>query len=100
MNGERETNMGVLERHAQSVALAVAVATILYSASFVVKVSEDSAIMRTQLLQLTQDVARLTGLMQIVQQNTVTREEFREQDRRIREMENRIPGLIESMRSK
>jgi len=77
----------ILEQHAQSVLLAVITAAVLFSGSFVVQVREDSVRIATQLTLLTGEVAALRAQLAVLQSNYIGRDDFRDHEGRIRELE-------------
>ncbi len=79
----------VLEQHAQSVALAVFTAAVLYSGSFVVQAREDSVRLTSQMASLTAEVAAMRAQMVVLQGNYVSREDYRDHESRLRHLENR-----------
>lgn len=79
----------VLEQHAQSVALAVITAAVLYSGSFVVQAREDSVLLTSQMASLTAEVAAMRAQMVVLQGNYVSREDYRDHEARLRHLENR-----------
>lgn len=86
--GEAERpKRSVFEQHAQSVALAVITAAVLYSGSFVVKAREDAVLLAAQMSALTTEVAAMRAQIVVMQGNYVGREDFRDHESRIRQLE-------------
>lgn len=82
----------LLEKHAQSVLLAVITAALLYSGSFVLQAREDAVRTAAQLTALTGEVAALRAqlaAMQAAYGAFVGREDFRDHEDRLRSLEGR-----------
>lgn len=79
----------LLEQHAQSVLLAVITAALIYSGSFVLQAREDSVRTAAQLAALTSEVAALRVALTGMQGNYTNREDYRDHEVRIRQLESR-----------
>lgn len=79
----------LLEQHAQSVLLAVITAALIYSGSFVLQAREDSVRTAAQLATLTSEVAALRVALTGMQSNYTNREDYRDHEVRIRQLESR-----------
>lgn len=77
----------VLEQHAQSVLLAVITAAVLFSGGFVMQVREDSVRISTQLALLTAEMTALRAQLAVMQSNYIGRDDFRDHEARIRQLE-------------
>lgn len=90
MNDHREPpapKRSLIEQHAQSVLLAVITAAVLYSGSFVVKAREDAVLLAAQMSSLTTEVAAMRAQIVVMQGNYVLRDDFRDHENRIRQLE-------------
>lgn len=85
----RPARRNLLEQHAQSVLLAVITAALIYSGSFVLQAREDSVRTAAQLATLTSEVAALRVTLSGMQSNYVGREDFRDHEVRLRQLETR-----------
>lgn len=79
----------LLEQHAQSVLLAVITAALIYSGSFVLQAREDSVRTAAQLATLTSEVAALRVALTGMQGNYTSRDDYRDHEVRIRQLEAR-----------
>lgn len=86
-----ERKSSLIERHLQSVLLALITAALLYSGSFVVQAREDAVRTSSQLSALTSEVAGLRAQLGVMQGSYVQRDDFRDHEVRLRHLEGRKP---------
>ena len=84
-----ERKSSLIERHLQSVQLALITAALLYSGSFVVQAREDAVRTSSQLSALTSEVAGLRAQLAVMQGSYVQRDDFRDHESRLRHLEGR-----------
>ena len=84
-----ERKSSLIERHLQSVLLALITAALLYSGSFVVQAREDAVRTSSQLSALTSEVAGLRAQLAVMQGSYVQRDDFRDHESRLRHLEGR-----------
>lgn len=84
-----ERKSSLIERHLQSVLLALVTAALLYSGSFVVQAREDAVRTSSQLSALTSEVAGLRAQLAVMQGSYVQRDDFRDHESRLRHLEGR-----------
>lgn len=87
---DEQGRRSIIERHLQSVLLAVITAVLLYMGQFVITSREESVRIATQLAVLTNEVAALRGQLSAMQTSYATREEWRDHETRLRAIEQ--PG--------
>lgn len=80
----------IIEQHAQSVLLVVISSALVYSGTFVVGAREDAVRTQTQLAALTQEVAAVRAQLAALQANYTTREDYRDHEMRLRQIESRV----------
>ncbi len=78
---------GGIERHFQSLALALITAAVLYMASFVVGAREEAAANRERLASISAQMATVQAQLTAIQGNFVTRDEWRDHETRVRTLE-------------
>lgn len=76
-----------IERHVQSILLAVITAIVLYSGTFVIGAREDAVRFTGQIAMLATEVAALRNQLQQMQGSYVVREEYRDHEQRLRVLE-------------
>jgi len=79
---------GGLERHFQSLALALITAAVLCMASFVVGAREEAAANRERLASISTQMATVQAQLTAIQGNFVTRDEWRDHETRVRALES------------
>lgn len=79
-----------LERHFQSLALALITAAALFMASFVVGAKEEAAATRERLTSIGQQMTAVQSQLATMQANYVTRDEWRDHEERIRVTESKL----------
>jgi hypothetical protein len=84
-----ERKGSLIERHIQSVLLALITAALLYSGSFVVQAREDAVRTAAQLTALTTEVSGLRAQLAVMQGSYVQRDDFRDHESRLRHLEGR-----------
>lgn len=84
-----ERKGSLIERHFQSVLLALITAALLYSGSFVVQAREDAVRTAAQLTALTTEVSGLRAQLAVMQGSYVQRDDFRDHESRLRHLEGR-----------
>lgn len=84
-----ERKSSLIERHLQSVLLALITAALLYSGSFVVQAREDAVRTAAQLAALTSEVSGLRAQLAVMQGSYVQRDDFRDHESRLRHLEGR-----------
>ena len=80
-------DQGGIERHFQSLALALITAAVLYMASFVVGAREEAAANRERLAAISTQMAEVQRQLTAIQGNFVTRDEWRDHEARMRALE-------------
>lgn len=83
---EGEKRAGI-ERHAQSIMLAVITAIVLYSGTFVIGAREDAVRFTGQIAVLVTEVGALRTQLHQMQGNYVVRDEYRDHEQRLRVLE-------------
>ena len=83
---ERERKTG-LERHVQSILLALITAGLIGLGSFVIVSREDAVRSSSKFDALTAEVAALRGQIALLQNNYVARDDFRDHESRLRTLE-------------
>lgn len=84
-----ERKSSLIERHLQSVLLALITAALLYSGSFVVQAREDAVRTAAQLAALTSEVAGLRSQLGVMQGSYVQRDDWKDHESRLRHLEGR-----------
>ena len=84
-----ERKSSLIERHLQSVLLALITAALLYSGSFVVQAREDAVRTAAQLAALTSEVAGLRSQLGVMQGSYVQRDDWKDHEARLRHLEGR-----------
>lgn len=84
-----ERKASLIERHLQSVLLALITAALLYSGSFVVQAREDAVRTAAQLAALTSEVAGLRSQLGVMQGSYVQRDDWKDHESRLRHLEGR-----------
>ncbi len=84
-----ERKSSLIERHLQSVLLALITAALLYSGSFVVQAREDAVRTSSQLSALTSEVAGLRAQLAVMQGSYVQRDDWKDHESRLRHLEGR-----------
>lgn len=84
-----ERKSSLIERHLQSVLLALITAALLYSGSFVVQAREDAVRTSSQLSALTSEVAGLRAQLTVMQGSYVQRDDWKDHESRLRHLEGR-----------
>lgn len=87
--GVTERKSSLIERHLQSVLLALITAALLYSGSFVVQAREDAVRTAAQLAALTSEVAGLRSQLGVMQGSYVQRDDWKDHEARLRHLEGR-----------
>jgi sensor domain CHASE-containing protein len=80
----------VIEQHAQSVLLAVITAAVIFSGTFVVQAREDSVRVATQLAAMANEISALRAQLASMQSNYVGRDDFRDHEARLRNLERTV----------
>lgn len=78
---------GGIERHFQSLALALITAAVLYMASFVVGAREEAAANKERLASIAQQMAAVQFQLADIQGKFVVRDEWRDHEVRLRDLE-------------
>lgn len=84
-----ERKSSLIERHLQSVLLALITAALVYSGSFVVQAREDAVRTAAQLAALTSEVAGLRSQLGVMQGSYVQRDDWKDHESRLRHLEGR-----------
>lgn len=84
-----ERKGSLIERHIQSVLLALITAALLYSGSFVVQAREDAVRTAAQLTALTTEVSGLRAQLAVMQGSYVQRDDWKDHESRLRHLEGR-----------
>jgi type IV secretory pathway VirB6-like protein len=84
----QQPEKGGLERHFQSLALALITAAVLYMASFVVGAREEAAANKERLAGIAAQMAAVQAQLAAIQGNFVTRDEWRDHETRVRDLES------------
>ncbi len=87
MAAPSDTGVSSMERHFQSLALALITAAALFMASFVVGAREEAAAQKEWRVSMSQQMGALQTQLAALQASYVTREEWRDHEVRIRAVE-------------
>jgi hypothetical protein len=83
-----EGNSAGIEKHVQTILVAITTAAILFSATFTFSSSKDIALLAQQVSALTVQVASMQAKLDSNQQMYITRSEFRDHEERLRYIES------------
>jgi hypothetical protein len=84
-----EPKQNIYERHAQTIIVSIILATILFVSGFIFTTKTELEAMKQQMLFVSQQVVELRTDIKSLRDSYVSREEFRDHETRIRELEKR-----------
>lgn len=85
-NGDRRST-GAVERHIQTILIAVVTGAIMYSASYIYNDNRGAAVQQTQLEVLTAQVIEMRADLKALQFNYVKHTDFKDLETRVRALE-------------
>ena len=88
MTGEQKERVSVLERHAQSIVLAVILAALFFAGRFVWETNATMTAASKDILHLGEQMREVKALMLQQQQTYATRDEIRDHEKRLRTLED------------
>jgi len=86
-NGDDRRAAGALERHIQTILIAVVTGAIMYSASYIYNSNRGAAVQQTQLEVLTAQVIEMRADLKALQFNYVKHSDFKDLEARVRALE-------------
>lgn len=89
LEGLSKEKPSALEKHAQTILVAVITATLLTVASFVYNNSKDVSNLAIKLEMVTAQISKLENKIDLLSSNYVTKTDFNELDKRVRIVEQR-----------
>lgn len=87
---ERRSHV-TLERHIQTILISVCTGALFFAANYIYTGNEAKAVQKTQLEALTTQVIEMRADLKALQNNYVRKEEFREMEIRVRQLERQKP---------
>lgn len=82
-----------IERHIQSILLVITTASLMFAANYFYNDNRQKAVAQTQLEVLTAQVIEMRADLRAMQNNYVRRDEYRELEQRLRDLERRLGSV-------